>query len=88
MIDQQHAKRLAIYREAVQHGFYNEAAGTVVFRGFHIMHDETNYVVVGQGVRLMQFLDPFVAKCWITARLDHCTIREAAQRVRSMERAG
>lgn len=86
VLDQQQTKRLAIYRAAVQHGFYNEADNTVSFRGFHIVHDEHQFNVMLGGQKLMQFVDQFVAKCWITARLDNCTLKEASIKLRQQER--
>lgn len=79
-------KRLAVYKAAYLAGFYNESPDTVTFRGFHIVHDERRFHVMLGGSLLMRFTDAFVAKCWITSRLDNCTLKQAAIKLRQQER--
>lgn len=77
------ATRLETYRLAVQSGFYNEWPETVPYRGFHIGHDETGYVITQNGVRLITMKQLHVAKVWITCRLDNCGLIEAHARVKA-----
>lgn len=75
--------RLEIYRMAVQNGFYNEAPKTIGYRGFQIVPSDQHYLVMQNGVSLIQLGNTHVAKVWITCRLDSIGLMEAQIKVRA-----
>lgn len=81
--ERRHTARLEVYRLAVQAGFYNESPGTIPYKGYAIAPMDGKYHVMQNGVTLIQLGTPFVAKVWITCRVDNTVFNEAHTKVRS-----
>jgi hypothetical protein len=75
--------RLQVYKLAVQNGFYNEGPETVAYRGFQIMPEGHNFLVMQKGFRLITLGNLHVAKVWITCRLDGVGLMEAQAKVKA-----
>ena len=79
--------RLEIYRMAVQHGFYNEFPETKLYKGYHIVQEGTSWLVMQNGVQLMSLREEFVARVWVTCRVNSCGLVEA-NRIVKAEKSG
>jgi hypothetical protein len=69
--------RLENYRLAVAAAFYNEGPGTIGYKGYLIMPDENLYAIVQHGNILIRMRNTYVAKVWITCRVQKVGIVEA-----------
>lgn len=84
----EHTTRLEVYRQAVQHGFYNEGPGTIAYRGFHIVPESDGRYLIMRGSQYMIAMkEVHVAKVWITCRLDGLSLVEANLKLKAERNA-
>jgi hypothetical protein len=75
--------RLQVYKLAVQNGFYNESAGTIAYKGYILMQDGLHWVVMQNGMALIQLQNSYVARVWVTCRTNSCGLVEANRIVKA-----
>lgn len=79
--------RLEVYKQAVKDGFYNEAPGTVSYKGYLLMQDGHHWLVMEHGQSLIQLTSLHVAKVWVTCRVNNCGLVDA-NRIVKVENLG